>query len=80
MQYSPIKNAFFNCKKPKILLISQTMALFKGVVRQASGQAVTEYLILAAAVSAGMLGVSLLFAHQVQQYLSFIYDLLSKPF
>jgi Flp pilus assembly pilin Flp len=56
------------------------MALFKGVVRRESGQAVTEYLILAAAVSAGMLGVSLLFAHQVQQYLSFIHALLSKPF
>jgi hypothetical protein len=56
------------------------MVWLKTVSRQEKGQAFTEYLILAAAVSAGMLGMSLLFAHQIQRYLSFVYDLLSKPF
>ncbi len=63
-----------------MLLISQTMIWFKVNPKQESGQAVTEYLILVAAVSTAMLGVSALFANHVQQYLSFIYDLLSKPF
>jgi len=56
------------------------MVWFKVHFQRESGQAVTEYLVLLAAVSAAMLGVSLLFANQVQHYLAFITDLLSKPF
>ncbi len=56
------------------------MATRKGPHPLESGQALVEYLILVAAVSAGMLGVSFLFSHQVQRYLSYVYDLLSKPF
>jgi Flp pilus assembly pilin Flp len=56
------------------------MVWFKVPSRHESGQAMTEYLILLAAVSAGMLGISMLFANQVQHYLDFITDLLSKPF
>jgi Flp pilus assembly pilin Flp len=56
------------------------MLRLKGLNGRRSGQALTEYLLLAAVVSTGMLGVSFLFAHQIQQYLSYISDLLSKPF
>ncbi len=56
------------------------MLRLKGLTRRVSGQAMTEYLLLAAVVSTGMLGVSMLFTHQIQQYLNYLYDLLSKPF
>jgi Flp pilus assembly pilin Flp len=56
------------------------MLRLKGLIRREKGQALTEYLLLAAVVSTGMLGVSMLFTQQIQQYLNYISDLLSKPF
>jgi len=56
------------------------MVWFKVNPKRESGQALAEYLILVAAVSTAMLGVAWLFGNHVQQYLSFVEDLLSKPF